>query len=89
MPLSHPEDIEDVRPGGRFICGVTNSIFEHKRNCYDAIGVFSSGVIEDIAKSSPGKFHLLPFVFVAGTRAAREKIACCPQLRPGLHDSLN
>ena len=44
----------------------------------DAIGVFSSGVIEDIAKSSPGKFHLLPLGFVASSRAAREEDRMLP-----------
>ena len=43
VPLSHPEEIEGAPPGGRYIAGVTNCIFEQKRGCYDAIGVFSSG----------------------------------------------
>ena len=45
VPLSHPEAIFDARPGDSFICGVTNSIFEHKRDACEAIGVFSSGVV--------------------------------------------
>ena len=45
VPLSHPAAVEGAAEGARYVCGVTNALFEHKSQWHDAIGVLSSGVV--------------------------------------------
>ena len=45
VPLSHPQDVEGSKAGGRYICGVTNSIFGQKRKWYDALASLGSGTV--------------------------------------------
>jgi len=45
VPLSFAGPVEDCGVGGRYICGVTNRIFEMKQGSYDAIGLFPQGTV--------------------------------------------
>ena len=45
VPLSYPAQVEDVKAGGRYICGVTNGIFGQKTKWYDCLASLATGKV--------------------------------------------
>ena len=45
VPLSHPQPVEESSAGGRYICGVTNSIYGQKKKWSDAVASLGSATV--------------------------------------------